>query len=122
MAKTDELTLTIDGLRCASCVSSVEKGLSGQGGVETCSVNLATKSATISYDRSATDPQGIINQIEQLGFSAAVGRPDFLAANQREANDARQLLQISLALTIPLAAVAWQITFSVRKAFPITWS
>ena len=106
MAKTDELTLTIDGLRCASCVSSVEKGLSGQGGVETCSVNLATKSATISYDRSATDPQGIINQIEQLGFSAAVGRPDFLATNQREANDARQLLQISLALTIPLVAVA----------------
>lgn len=118
MAKTDELTLTIDGLRCASCVSSVEKGLTGQDGVETCNVNLATKSATISFDSSATDPQKIITQIEQLGFSAAVGRPDFLAANLREANEAQRLLQISLVLTLPLAAVAVWPMWAGRSLIP----
>lgn len=119
MAKTDELTLTIDGLRCASCVSSVEKGLTGQSGVETCNVNLATKSATISFDSSATDPQKIITQIEQLGFSAAVGRPDFIAANQREANEAQRLLQISLVLTVPLAAVAMWPMWAGRSLLPV---
>ena len=106
MPRTDDLTLSINGLRCASCVNSVEKGLTGQAGVESCQVNLATKSASVKYDKSVTDPDGIIKQIEQLGFSATVGSLDFLTANQLEVDKARLLLQISLALTLPLVAIA----------------
>ncbi len=106
MAKTDELTLNIGGLRCASCVSSVEKNLSGSGGVRSVRVNLATRSASISYDREETDVDRIIKQIEQLGFTATVGRPDFLEKNDHETKTALRQFKLSLLLTLPLALVA----------------
>ncbi|MDH4033683.1 MAG: copper-translocating P-type ATPase, partial [candidate division Zixibacteria bacterium] len=56
--------------------------------------------------------------IEQLGFSAAVGRPDFLAASKREVITARRLLQISVVLTIPLAAVAMWPMWADRSLVP----
>lgn len=69
MTGTDELTLTIDGLRCASCVSTIEKGLADSDGVESCRVNLATKSASIRYNRSAIDIQLSLNGFRLWRFA-----------------------------------------------------
>jgi len=106
MAKLDEVTLKIEGMHCAGCVSSVEKGLAGLGGVESCSVNLATRSATVTYDRSTTNEQSIIGRVKEIGYRAAIGRPDILTVNRREVNNAARLLQASLLLTVPLLALA----------------
>jgi Cu+-exporting ATPase len=122
MGKLNEVTLKIDGMRCAACVSSIEKGLSQLGGVADCSVNLATKSATVSYDGSATSEESIIDRLKQLGYSAVAGQPDILTTNRREVLSAGQQLRISLALTIPLVALAMWPTWAGQQLIPIPFN
>jgi len=118
MAKLEEVTLKIDGMHCAGCVSSLEKSVRELGGVERCSVNLATNSATVAYDRTSTNEQSIIGRIQQIGYGATVGQPDILTANQREGKAAARILRISVALTIPLVALAQWPTWTGSRLIP----
>ena len=106
MATATDLTLKIEGMHCASCVSSIEKGLATVPGVEQCRVNLALNSAIVSYDKARTSQEAIIQNIHQLGFSASPGTPDILTANTRELELARQRLLFSVVATGPLMVVA----------------
>ena len=47
--------LAIDGLRCAGCVSTVEKALNGVPGVTGASVNFAEHTAMIEGDARTDD-------------------------------------------------------------------
>ncbi|NGP75523.1 copper-translocating P-type ATPase [Balneolaceae bacterium YR4-1] len=71
---TDQLTkktLNIEGMHCASCVSAVEKSLSRVEGVEEASVNLATETATVSYDDNKTGVEEFRQAIEDAGYAVA---------------------------------------------------
>lgn len=68
-------TLEIDGLRCAGCVSSVEKRLRAVEGVHEAVVNLATKQALISYDPAFVNAQQLTGAVDEAGFSARVLEP-----------------------------------------------
>lgn len=71
---TDQLekkTLNIEGMHCASCVSAVEKSLSKVDGVEEASVNLATETATVSYDENKTGEEEFRQAVEDAGYSVA---------------------------------------------------
>ncbi|HEX6982477.1 MAG TPA: heavy metal translocating P-type ATPase [Balneolaceae bacterium] len=63
-------TLKIEGMHCASCVSAVEKSLKKVAGVESASVNLATESATVSFDERITDDD-LKAAVEKAGYSLA---------------------------------------------------
>jgi len=62
------LTVGVEGMSCAGCVSRVEKALSAVTGVELAEVNLATKRATVSYDPGATGPGALVDTINATGF------------------------------------------------------
>ncbi|XP_036913481.1 copper-transporting ATPase 2 isoform X2 [Sturnira hondurensis] len=66
------LGLTIAGMRCASCVQSIEGLLSQREGVQRVSVSLAEGTATILYDPSVTSPEELRAAVEDLGFEASV--------------------------------------------------
>ncbi|MEW6051315.1 MAG: heavy metal translocating P-type ATPase [Candidatus Zixiibacteriota bacterium] len=114
MAQRQELSLRIEGMHCASCVASIEKGVSGMDGVEACRVNLATNSAVVSFDATQLDEERIVGKIEELGYGAEVGQQDILSAQQKELGEARRNFLVSLALTVPLMALAmlpmWRLT------------
>jgi Cu+-exporting ATPase len=65
---TQQITLPVTGMTCASCVRSVERALQKAEGVEEVSVNLATERATVSYDTDQTDPQHLIQRIDKAGY------------------------------------------------------
>ncbi|HXH72599.1 MAG TPA: heavy metal translocating P-type ATPase, partial [Mariprofundaceae bacterium] len=65
------IRLSIDGMHCAGCVSSVEKALSAVPGVEKVSVNLAERSAIIE---GTMEPAVLIAAVEATGRKAAVMR------------------------------------------------
>ncbi|MGH2446531.1 MAG: heavy-metal-associated domain-containing protein, partial [Candidatus Limnocylindria bacterium] len=52
---TDELTLPVLGMTCASCVNRIERFLSGADGVAEANVNLATERATVRFDPAVID-------------------------------------------------------------------
>lgn len=62
-------TLPISGMHCASCVSAVEKSLDKLEGVKEASVNLATESATVSYDEDKVSDDDLRQAVEDAGYS-----------------------------------------------------
>ena len=60
---SQELSLAIEGMTCASCVNRIERYLHRANGVDTASVNLATERATVHYDPGQIDRAGIVRTI-----------------------------------------------------------
>lgn len=64
MTKKTE-TFLIEGMDCASCAQTLEKGIRQLGGVSQCSVNFTTEKMTLSGDISR---QTVITQVQALGY------------------------------------------------------
>ncbi|MHC1550803.1 heavy metal translocating P-type ATPase [Phyllobacterium sp. K27] len=62
------ISLPIEGMTCASCVSRIERALKAVPGVDAASVNLATERASITTE-SAVPRAKLIEAIENVGYS-----------------------------------------------------
>lgn len=63
--------LSVSGMTCASCVSSITNGLKKLSGVEDVNLSLMTEKATVVYYDPLT-PDTIKAEIEDLGFEANI--------------------------------------------------
>lgn len=59
-------------MTCASCVSNIERSLSKVDGIHGILVALLSQKAEILYDGELIDSELIIDQIEDLGYSASL--------------------------------------------------
>ena len=64
------VTLAIDGMTCASCVSRVEKALLRVPGVVRAEVNLATEAATVTMATRQIDEAALVAAVERAGYAA----------------------------------------------------
>jgi Cu+-exporting ATPase len=97
--------LDIQGMTCASCVAHVEKAIRQQDGIEIANVNLATETATVSYDPAKVDIERIINSVSEAGYGAILHSDDADENERRKQSDIRKLRNrtlISILLSIPL--------------------
>ena len=60
----------VEGMTCASCAMSIEKGLKKVPGVEEARVNLASEQATVIYDPAQTGVEQLVQQVEAVGYKA----------------------------------------------------
>jgi Cu+-exporting ATPase len=65
----------VEGMSCASCVSSVEKAVSKVAGVDKVSVNLATERADVIF-KGAPDLPAVIDAIRKAGYDVPSGSVD----------------------------------------------
>ena len=72
MASSNRITLPIDGMTCAGCVSTVENALKRVDGISYASVNLATEKATVETADSGIDIAAILRSVKMAGYSAPV--------------------------------------------------
>jgi Cu+-exporting ATPase len=84
----ERLELPITGMTCASCARRVEKRLNRIEGVEA-SVNYATETASVSFDRRAVAAERLVDAVEQAGYSASLRSPDPREAEAQERGDSR---------------------------------
>ena len=103
--------LEIGGMTCASCAARIEKRLNRLDGV-TATVNYATEHATVQIP-DGTAPADVIAAVEAAGYTAAVPKVatsgPVEGAGIEPADETaplRQRLLISLALSIPVIAMA----------------
>jgi P-type Cu+ transporter len=68
VGQTQEASLLVSGMTCASCVRRVERGLEKLDGVSSASVNLATERARVSYDSSIVSPDDLRAAVEKAGY------------------------------------------------------
>ncbi|HWI04174.1 MAG TPA: cation transporter, partial [Acidimicrobiales bacterium] len=109
---TDTVELDIGGMTCASCAARIEKRLNRLDGV-TATVNYATEHATVQIPEG-TAPADVIAAVEAAGYTAAIPQVAPSAGSgdgagiepPDETAPLRQRLLISLALSVPVIAMA----------------
>ena len=60
----------VGGMTCGSCAARIEGVLSGQPGVRSAVVDLASKQARVSLSGDAS-PDGIVAAVEKAGYTMA---------------------------------------------------
>ncbi|CEP18742.1 hypothetical protein [Parasitella parasitica] len=87
-AKIDPVAVTaqlrIAGMTCASCVNSIERGLSVEQGIIAVQVSLLAESATITYTPSIIGTDDIVLCIENMGFDASLTADDIVCSSEQQ--------------------------------------
>ena len=66
---SNQATLPIEGMTCASCAARIERVLKRVDGVEEASVNFATEQASVRFDAARTTPLRLVEAVVGAGFS-----------------------------------------------------
>ena len=68
-----QVTLPITGMHCTNCSDTVARELGKLDGVATADVNYATERATVTFNPSVLNENGIIERIQDIGYGVATG-------------------------------------------------
>ncbi len=102
----DEVSLSIYGMHCASCVGRVEKALLALPGVLSASVNLATSEGRVELVEGAVSGSELRAAVEQAGYTADLPDGDRDSARDErraaEMHSLRRRFLLALSLTIPV--------------------
>ncbi len=101
--KPEPISIAVDGMTCASCVSRVEKALLKVPSVKSASVNLATERATVHLSDTRNIDQ-LLQAIEQAGYVGTKIEEGKTHASHtaEDANALRRDVILATALTLPL--------------------
>ncbi|XP_049513865.1 copper-transporting ATPase 2-like isoform X4 [Dermacentor silvarum] len=104
-----EIDLSIKGMTCASCVSSIESNLLKRPGVTKASISLAMQRGHFVFDTELIGPRRLIQAIEELGFEASPAAVNKLGVDHlthvAEIRKWRRAFLISLICGIPTMVV-----------------
>ena len=64
----ENITLTINGMKCTGCSQRVERALKNTDGIENASVDLELREAKISYNKDEISFDEICDTITDVGF------------------------------------------------------
>ena len=102
----DQITLSIRGMHCASCVQKVENALKEVEGVVDVSVNLMTGKAVVNA-LPDTSKQALIKAVKSIGYEASEEVSAETAAEREKQERQREIRNqmINLAIATPIAAL-----------------
>ena len=127
--KIQTLTLPIEGMTCASCVTRVEKALNRVGGVKRASVNLASEKATVQFEGAPGDLQKLVTAVDEAGYKLLI--PETAkdseesklseSAKEKEFRLLKRDFLIALVLGVPIMALSMlSMTDWWRESEPLT--
>lgn len=61
-------TFDVKGMKCAGCVSAVERQLTQNTGVTSACVNLVTEVAVVEYSPEIVQPENLAQKLTDIGF------------------------------------------------------
>jgi Cu+-exporting ATPase len=108
---TKTADLLIRGMTCAGCVHTIESRVKSLAGVTQCDVNLATGSATVTFDPAQVELEKIRRTIDEAGYEA---REEQMEGHHHHGSDdadeesrewTRKLI-VSAIFTVPLLVIA----------------
>jgi P-type Cu+ transporter len=106
--RTEEITIPVRGMSCASCVDRIETQLRSLPGVTKAEVNFAVEKATVSFIPSIHSPADLRKAIRDIGYEplevaeeeASVDHEK--AARERERRELRLKVATGAVLSLPL--------------------
>ncbi len=73
----ESIQLSVKGMKCGGCVSTVEKILNNSDGIENVSVNLLTESAYFEITQNHINIESVLENLKENGFPAKIYINDF---------------------------------------------
>ena len=67
----ETVTLSVPTVHCHACTLNIEEALDELGGVDTSSVDLATKTVTLTYDPDVVELPEITETLSDAGYPVA---------------------------------------------------
>ena len=104
-----ELTLSVPGIHCAACISTIEKGLKEIPELEEGRVNFTLRQVRVRWRAGDFDPDTVVEKLVSLGYEARPFDPE-TAGFARDDAESRELLR---ALAVAGFAAANIMMFSV---------
>jgi len=102
----EDITLSIEGMTCASCVARVERALSAVPGVVEVNVNLASETAQITVLEGSISFDAVSAAVAEAGYAAKIAdsgiRNESVDRRSAEIEELRRLALISGLLTLPV--------------------
>ncbi|MDQ7247795.1 heavy metal translocating P-type ATPase [Dongia sedimenti] len=90
-----ELSLMVEGLQCGACIWLIEQTLLKQPGVTAARVALSTRRLTLRWNDAETDPEGLVQLVNRLGYRLVPCDPERLAS---EADKESKALMTAMAV------------------------
>jgi len=91
MIETKQVVLPVTGMTCANCVATIERNVKKLDGVSSAAVNLASERATVTYDPSLLNLDGIVARVRKAGYDVATGDADVALKHLSDSTDAARL-------------------------------
>lgn len=108
-SKLKQINLSIYGIHCANCISTIENSLNKQNGITSIVVNLATEKGKVIFDPSILSESDIIKSIKDVGYNAKVISSHNISSKDSEREERKKELQLqqfrlilAVFLTIPI--------------------
>ena len=73
----ESIQLSITGMKCGGCVSTVEKILKNSDAIENVSVNLLTESAHFEITQKQIELEAVLENLKENGFPSKIYINDF---------------------------------------------
>lgn len=114
MIETSKISLPVEGMTCASCVTRVEKAISKAPGVKNVSVNLATEKVSFDFDSDQINLNTIAELVDEAGYKIDISAiNDKTYSSKEKSSDYKHTYEektkkdflISLILTIPIVII-----------------
>lgn len=106
--RTAETVLSVQGMDCAACVSTVTEALQAVEGVVEANVNITSGRATVDYVPVVTEPAELTQAIRNAGYDVvepeeATTRHDLeREAHEQETKSLKRRLGLALAFALPV--------------------
>jgi len=102
------IDLALEGMHCASCVTTIENGLARVPGVSEASVNLGTGRARVRGEN--LEPDRLVEAVRKSGYGAQLAGDhepeEDRARAETETRDARRRTLVAAVLTVPVLAIS----------------
>ncbi|ACB53733.1 cation-transporting P-type ATPase [Crocosphaera subtropica ATCC 51142] len=108
----ETVTLDVQGMKCAGCVSAVERQLTQQSGVISACVNLITEVAVIDYEPQTVKPDTLAEKLTKIGFPSDIRSAQTLTPQQVHLNQSQRREEEAKQQKINLVTAAILLIFS----------
>jgi Cu+-exporting ATPase len=111
---TNEVTLSVGGMTCASCSKTIEEALLELDGVNSAAVNLATEKVKVKYDPQRVRVGQLRKAIVDAGYEVLESQTVDAEreARRKEMLRQRRMLAIAVAFSVPTFALSMAIMFT----------
>jgi Cu+-exporting ATPase len=103
LESSSSVTFVLQGMTCANCAQTIEKGVAKLPGVSSAVVNFAAEKLSVVYDSSRLQSMDLIAKVDDLGYHATTEEQ----VDSKEGHTQLLWLIFSAALSLPIMPLMW---------------